>query len=129
MRMLKSLFFLILLDQITKAYFVSRDFFVRNYGLPFGLDFGLVWNIAVVLAGLFFFVWYYIKTQPRDDKILVLAFALVFAGAISNLLDRLFLGFVRDFADLGLGFVFNLADIFIAIGLILIFSQTKGNEV
>ncbi|MDP4001391.1 MAG: signal peptidase II [bacterium] len=52
----------------------------------------------------------------------------VFAGAVSNLGDRLVLGYVRDFVDLGLGFTFNLADIFIVIGLILILVKLEENS-
>ncbi len=46
---------------------------------------------------------------------------MILAGAVSNLLDRLTLGYVRDFIDLNLGFTFNVADIFIVLGLLALF--------
>lgn len=64
--MFVSLVVLILVDQITKVYFVSRDFFVPNYGLPFGLNFGAVINSLVVIVALIFFVWYYLNQQKNQ---------------------------------------------------------------
>jgi signal peptidase II len=116
------------LDQITKAYFVSRDFFVPNHGLPFGLDFGF-FNLAVILAGLIFFLWLFWRSKNKQDKILSWGFVFLFSGAVANLLDRVVLGYVRDFIDLGLGFTFNLADVFVMIGLIIILFQSKDNKV
>ena len=126
--MLLKIILLIGLDQITKAYFVSRDFFVPNYGLPFGLDFGVLVNSIIVFFGLIFFFWLFWKTRTRQNKLLNWGFILVLAGALTNLLDRLMFGYVRDFINLGLGFTFNLADIFIVLGLILILFQTKENS-
>jgi signal peptidase II len=118
--MVPTLLILIFIDQITKAYFASRDFFVANYGLLFTLDFGTVLNASIVVLVLVFFLWLYRGYKDVNNKVSEFAFALIFAGAISNLIDRLIFGFVRDFADFGLGFTFNLADLFIVIGLVLL---------
>lgn len=122
----KKVFGLILVDQIAKLIFWSRDFFIgsvrvhsiKNFGLAFNLNFGLLANIIIMLAALGFFIYYYIKNISMPSIWVKISFALIFAGAIANLIDRLYLGYVRDFLDLGLGFTFNLADAFLVIGLI-----------
>lgn len=122
----KKVFALIVVDQITKLFFSSRDFdfgllqthAVKNYGLAFSLDFGYMPNLIIVIAALGFFMYLYFANRGQWGLLLRAMFVLIFAGAISNLGDRLYLGYVRDFMDLGLGFTFNLADVFLATGLI-----------
>jgi signal peptidase II len=128
--------FFIFLDQITKLIFSSRDFFVgpihfhlvKNYGLAFSLNFGLLPNLILIILGLGFFVYYYFQHRKEFSWRGQLVFIFIFAGAVSNIIDRLYLGFVRDFLDLGLGFTFNLADAFVAIGLILILFLQTGKS-
>ena len=119
---------LILIDQITKLVFSNRDFFVgpiyfhsvNNYGLAFSLNFGSLANITLVALGLFFLSYYYYWHRHEFSRREQMAFILIFAGAVSNIIDRLYLEYVRDFLDLGLAFTFNLADVFVAVGLLLI---------
>ena len=119
---LKYFFGLIVLDQITKVVFATRDFFflgmhfhlVKNFGLSFGLNFGDVGNFLIITVVLILFAIYSFRYRHRVG----IASAFVFAGALSNLADRLLFGYVRDFWDIGLGFTFNLADMFIIIGII-----------
>ena len=61
------------------------------------------------------------------------ALLMIFGGAIGNLFDRIFFKAVPDFIDFHIGefhwFVFNLADIFITIGVIfMIFLELIGNS-
>lgn len=117
---------LVLIDQITKLVFSSRDFFffgikfhpVKNFGLVFSINFGLIGNILLVIAGLFFFIYYYFSKRKVLSNFSNFFLILIFAGAISNLFDRIYLGFVRDFIDVNLGFTFNLGDLFLVIGII-----------
>ena len=116
----------ILLDQITKALFASRDFFfgpirfhlVKNFGLSFGLN-SASRNVSlfVVLLAFAIFGIYFLLDKKANLRSRI-GFGIVLAGAISNLLDRIALGYVRDFIDVGM-FTFNLADLAIAIGLLL----------
>lgn len=125
----KKILALIVLDQITKLIFSGRDFFVgplhvhlvKNYGLIFSLNFGTLVNLIIIAAALIFFLGYYFFHHAQASWPGRAEFALILAGAISNIFDRLYLGFVRDFLDLGLGFTFNLADAMIMAGLLIVF--------
>ena len=118
--MLKKFAAVILIDQITKALFAHRDFFlgpihfhsVKNYGLSFGLN-NADPQVATILVGIILvgFTFYFLKHQRNSTPMLV-----VIAAAVSNFSDRLYFGAVRDFIDIG-AFTFNLADMFIAVAL------------
>jgi len=129
-----SIIGLVFVDQITKAIFFSRDFFiawmhfhgVKNFGLSFGLDFGIA-NMIVIIVALILFISNF--PEFTSAKKINWGLILIFAGAAGNLVDRFRLGFVRDFWDIGLGFTFNLADVFIFIGLImLLFGRPSESE-
>jgi len=59
-----------------------------------------------------------------------IAVGLIYGGAIGNLVDRVALGKVRDFIELHLGFVrwpaFNVADVSIVIGIVLLLAGLLG---
>jgi signal peptidase II len=57
---------------------------------------------------------------PRAASVEKVALALVFAGAVANVVDRLRRGFVVDFIHLQHWPVFNLADVFIVVGALLL---------
>ena len=133
------IFLLIILDQITKLIFSSRDFFigpvhfhlVKNYGLAFSLNFGILANIILITLGLILFIYYFSQHRTELGVRGRIALVLILAGAIANIIDRLYLGYVRDFLDLGLGFTINLADAFVAAGVLVILihqSKVKGRE-
>lgn len=124
----KKIFFLILLDQITKLVFSSRDFFigpthvhlVENYGLVFSLNFGLLPNLIIIAAALVFFIYYYFNYRQELSRWGKIVFVLILSGATSNIIDRLYLGYVRDFIDIGIGSIFNLADVMVVAGVLII---------
>jgi signal peptidase II len=78
---------------------------------------------AASLAALAFVVYYFIKT-PASEWGLKLALSLILAGALGNLLDRLFRGYVIDFLDFYIKNrhwpFFNVADSCITIGAFLL---------
>ncbi len=82
--------------------------------------------VAIVLLIKFMFGF---KNNLRNN----IAFASLFGGIFSNLADRLFLGYVRDFLDFKIfGYnypIFNIADIAIVIGaILLIIAVIKGED-
>ena len=99
---------------------------INNPGGAFGLLANLSpqWRTIIFLfisslaVGLIFF--FYIKT-PQSHPWLATGFALIFGGAIGNLIDRLRFGFVIDFLDFYIAKyhwpAFNIADSAITVGL------------
>lgn len=93
----------------------------RNEGVAFGMLAGrplLVYTfVAASLAGLIVFYWVH-ASRPYAW----LPTALLMGGAIGNLVDRLSLGYVRDFIDPAHWPAFNLADLAITFGVIGLFT-------
>jgi signal peptidase II len=141
-------------DQATKAWIVSamrlHDSFVviggffnitsiRNPGAAFGFlagappIFRTVFFIAITV-GAIMLVLYYLKTSRIEDMPLIVSLALIFAGAIGNLIDRVRFGEVVDFLDVYLGSyhwpAFNVADSAISIGAtVMIIAMLRRRKV
>lgn len=102
---------------------------VHNRGAVFGLFSGR--TSFLIGAGLFlviFFIFWLRKEQARlRDKFFL---SMILGGAVSNLYDRIFLGYVVDYIDLGWWPVFNLSDSFITIGCLffIVFSFKTCQE-
>ncbi len=118
------IFLIVVLDQLTKFLFMNKklDFglFSINYTTNTGAAFGILkdMNLVFILIGLIvlFFVFKYYKSY----KDLWLGLGFLSGGIIGNLIDRVFFGFVRDFIDLKVWPIFNIADSFSVIGVVLI---------
>ncbi len=123
-----------LLDQLTKYLVIQllvpggsypfRGFFrfthVHNSGSAFGILQGQNTPLIFIsFIGIIVLVLIY-RSQPYPSKWLRLSLGLQLGGAFGNLIDRLRLGFVTDFIDIGPWPVFNLADASIVTGLILL---------
>lgn len=109
------------LDQLSK-YFVRRFFsYTTNTGIAFGLLQGYSLFITLIVFAALFFLFYYRKTYP-------FSFGLLFGGAMGNLIDRLVLGAVTDFIDVGFWPSFNLADSANTIGMTLLAIQLFREE-
>jgi len=104
--MTKVFFLLIFLDQATKKL-------VINQGLPYQQNSQLLFLIPSVIILPVLFIWF---KKNRN-----LGLLLVLAGGLSNLIDRLILGYVVDWIYLPFFpySVLNLADIYITLGAIL----------
>jgi signal peptidase II len=93
---------------------------VRNSGIAFGF-FSQATAVVIVLTGLAvaWMIVYFARSGARHP-ILPVALGLVIGGSMSNLLDRVRLGYVTDFLDLRWWPSFNLADSFIVIGVLVL---------
>ena len=104
-----------------------RFWYCENQGVAFSFGNGHVPVFIVInllmIGGLIF---YYEKNKNKFYLYDKMFFIMVIAGGISNLIDRVFRGYVIDFIDVSELFnfaVFNVADIFIVCGIIgLVFS-------
>ena len=134
---------LVLADQISKAFILKylpyhqnipivEGFFnithIRNPGGAFGLMANMTPAVRTVVflfisslaVGL---ILYFYKKTPSSQPLLATGFALIFGGAIGNLIDRVRFGNVVDFLDFHLGNLhwpaFNIADSGITIGIFI----------
>lgn len=94
----------------------------QNFGAGFSILQNQTWLLIVItLVFLAGYVVFDIKYNSKS-KLYNIASALVFAGAIGNLIDRIFFGYVRDFIYLEfINFpIFNVADMCLTFGVILL---------
>lgn len=102
---------------------------IWNTGIGFGLlssNSLLFYNLVTFLVGIVIIILFIVAiTSKLNDKII---FSIIIGGAIGNFYDRLIYNAVPDFIDLHYNnfhwFTFNIADIFITIGVI--FFLMKG---
>ena len=133
--MLLLVLFIILLDQIIK-YFVSTNMFlgqsipvlpqifhltyIQNPGAAFGILENQRYLFILIAAVLIVAVIYFYKKILQLSKLFQVGIALLFGGAIGNMIDRIFIGRVIDYMDFRIWPVFNLADIAIVSGCAII---------
>ena len=93
---------------------------VQNSGIAFGL-FSQATAVVIVLTGIAiaWMLFYFARSGARHP-VLPVALGLVIGGSMSNLVDRVRLGYVTDFIDLRWWPAFNLADSFIVIGVLVL---------
>ncbi len=93
---------------------------VENPGAAFGFlpGYQIIFLITTLVAIIFIIVYYrQLKSHERAVKF---ALGLELGGAMGNLTDRVFFGRVTDFIDFRIWPVFNVADIAIILGLLLL---------
>ena len=134
------MFFLIIivffLDRYSKTFMLSNlnenliyinDFInfdlIWNTGIGFGFlssSSSLIYNTISVIVGIIVITLVFISL--KSDKFDKTVFSLIIGGALGNFYDRIFFKAVPDFIDIHYGnfhwFTFNIADIFITIGVI-----------
>ncbi|KXA16687.1 signal peptidase II [Fusobacterium equinum] len=129
---------LLVLDQFTK-YIVEQSFYlsesipiidevfnftyVENRGIAFGLFQGRLSIISILTVVAIVAIFIYVLRNKKTLSILEhFGYTLILSGAVGNMIDRLFRGFVVDMLDFrGIwSFVFNLADVWINVGVFLL---------
>ena len=145
-----AIFFLVfLLDRLSKFYILNLaesgdvDIYINTYinfyliwnkGVAFGFlssDENYLYNIVTALIIIINFIIIYFIFITKDFR--AYFFLIILGGSFGNLYDRLFYEAVPDFIDLHIGdfhwFIFNVADIFISLGVIcLIFVEIFFNK-
>ena len=126
---------IIILDQLTK-YLVRANmqpgdripvigdwmsiYYVQNTGTAFSMFRDNQFVTVFLTSVLIILCIVFIVKEARDGKRLIpVLFTFVAAGGISNMIDRLTLGFVTDMISCGSFAVFNVADIGVTCGCIL----------
>jgi len=90
---------------------------VLNTGTAFGLFQNAGWFFTIFAIGVSAYIIYAYRTFDMSMQVLL---ALVLAGALGNLVDRLIYGAVIDFVDVHVWPVFNVADSAISIAVVLL---------
>jgi signal peptidase II len=123
-----------LYDSIQVAPYLLNFTYIRNEGIAFGIYFQGAETIFIVLPILItIYLFYLLKSEEFQDKFSQIALFLIIAGAVGNIIDRIFRGYVVDFIDFHLNgmhwYVFNIADSSVTIGLIfLLYSSIIINK-
>lgn len=97
--------------------------FVKNKGVAFSILDGFMPLIIIITTIIIIFILKYISTIKRNN-LENISYGLILGGALGNLIDRIFYGYVIDFIDIKIINynypIFNLADTLIVIGVVLI---------
>ncbi|MCK5494388.1 MAG: signal peptidase II [Candidatus Omnitrophica bacterium] len=97
---------------------------VFNEGAAFGMLQGKT-PLLIVIGIIFLSIFYLIlKSEKNKSLLFFVASGMIFGGAISNLYDRIVLGFVVDYLDFRIWPVFNLSDTCISVGAGLLILQS-----
>jgi len=128
-----------LLDRITKLIVLNvkpeigiiPGFLSLTYATNTGISFGLLKSQPIiptlVSIAVLIGIMYYYREIPKNYLVQT-GTALLFAGTLGNLTDRLFYGFVIDFIDFSFWPAFNIADSAIVIGAVLLIIYSIKNE-
>ena len=131
------IFTIFFLDRITKIKILSNFgesvYFVNNY-----LNFDLIWNIGIgfgimstsssviynlVTFTIGFVILFLLYISLISKKLEKISYSIIIGGALGNFYDRLVFNAVPDFIDIHYNnfhwFTFNVADIFISIGVLI----------
>ena len=88
-----------------------------NPGIAFGIRFGW-WPVVLAVLGGIVLVLYLFLVSSKAARLAHLGLGLILAGALGNLIDRLRPPYeVRDFIDFHFWPTFNLADVFLCVGI------------
>jgi len=99
--------------------------YVKNTGASFGMLPGMqVFFIVITIIVLAAAVYIMIRYRSKQTPFIKILIAVLFSGALGNLVDRIAFGYVRDFIDFRLfdfwKWVFNIADAALVVGAILL---------
>lgn len=132
----------IVLDQIAKYWAVTKLPFHQAVNVVPYFDWYLTYNkgaafsfladaggwqrwfftaTAIIISAVIFF---WIKKLEADDRLTAISLCLILGGAIGNLIDRIYLGYVVDYVQIWLGNypwpAFNIADAAISVGAVVL---------
>ena len=108
---------------IPLAFFLDLTH-IHNFGISFGLFSGLISPWILIILGLLVVAFIFYLMKSASDTLEEWGLLIIISGAISNIIDRIFNGYVIDFIYLHYKDfywpAFNFADIYITIGIIMI---------
>ncbi len=119
---------LVAIDQITKwLATISEVNIFRNYNFAFSLPIPSAVMFPIYILILIFVIRYVWRTWPQSNNQIRFAWMLILAGGLSNIFERIILGYVRDFIPILSG-TLNVADFMIIIGALLVITKRVPRE-
>lgn len=125
--------FIVMVDRITKLLLINKEItiipnflnfiYTENRGVAFGIASSNTILIVLMNVIILAIIIKFLKDKfSKTNYIIILSLIMILAGGIGNLIDRIARGYVIDFIDVNiLNFpVFNVADISITLGVIMI---------
>ena len=119
---------ILILNNFTENTYYLNDYInldlVWNIGIGFGFfstESNIIYNLItlIIVSVIIFLLYIFVKSETMDKII----YALIIGGALGNVYDRLIYKAVPDFIDMHYKnfhwFTFNVADIFISIGIVI----------
>lgn len=147
LKIIISIILVLVIDLVTKHFLFEIDYYNLipnvvsiasnggNTGAGFGIFAGYTIELSIISAIMIIALLIYNHFVKNKNTFYCIGMGFVLGGAVGNLVDRIFLGYVRDFIylDFWPSFpVFNFADSFLCIGavmlVIFILFMGKKNE-
>ena len=99
---------------------ILRIHYTENHGFSLGL-FDQAYLPAILVSALVLAAVWVLRARLGQDSPLRFPLLLICSGAIGNLIDRIFLGYVRDMIDMLFirFYVFNFADAYVTVGALI----------
>jgi len=136
--------FMVVLDQISKILISSylslgesinlipflNFTLIHNTGIAFSFfdNGGLIsrWLLVMTVSGILAYLLFLMYKKMPKHQLELMSLIFIISGGLGNLVDRVFLGYVVDFIHVFYQdysfYVFNMADSYITVGIILYFS-------
>jgi signal peptidase II len=120
-------------EDITVIEHVARIVYVENPGVTFGMFRAVSRNVRrpillTIPILVLCMILYLIRKTKKTDYVIIVALSSIVAGALGNIIDRVRFDYVIDFIYLNFYFgwwpAFNVADLAIIVGMVLISVQT-----
>lgn len=123
----------LILDQLTKVLFINKNmelipnvlkiYYWQNEGTIFEIANGIKISLIALESIIIIIpiVIYLVKRYSKAKNNIILSLMLILAGAVGNLIDILFRGYVIDFINIANSMNCNLSDVFLIGGIILLF--------
>lgn len=104
--------------------------FTANSYLAFSLPLNgpLLNSLIIIIIILLLLYIIYLLIYKREHRAEIILLSIIFAGALSNLFDRWLYGYVIDYLELKYFTIFNLADVMISGGAIILIIKNLKNK-
>lgn len=132
--------FIVMVDRITKLLLINKEItiipnflnfiYTENRGVAFGIASSNTILIVLMNVIILAIIIKFLRDKfSKTNYIIILSLIMILAGGAGNLIDRIVRGYVIDFIDVNiLNFpVFNVADISITLGVIMIMIILVGS--